>query len=180
MKTYSCADSNVVSHVVGLLTASVLLWGLFIMYQGYLLVIISLSSLLWTRWSGGVVAPLRSFFYSDHAPSTAPTRSIFHFDAGAGFKSQFWRCRQFFWRPTETKQISQKTQTALLCKAMTTVDKLLIQGIRSFSPNKRNTIEFYSPLTIIVGQNGAGKTVPPLHLRPWITLIFYSDHYWMP
>eukprot|EP01102_Stenamoeba_stenopodia_P001782 TRINITY_DN11621_c0_g1_i1.p1 TRINITY_DN11621_c0_g1~~TRINITY_DN11621_c0_g1_i1.p1 ORF type:complete len:1339 (+),score=313.83 TRINITY_DN11621_c0_g1_i1:75-4019(+) len=41
---------------------------------------------------------------------------------------------------------------------MTSVDKLLIQGIRSFSPQNRNVIEFYKPLTIIVGPNGAGKT----------------------
>jgi DNA repair protein RAD50 len=41
---------------------------------------------------------------------------------------------------------------------MTSIDKLLIQGIRSFSPNNKNIIEFYKPLTIIVGQNGAGKT----------------------
>jgi len=42
---------------------------------------------------------------------------------------------------------------------MTTIDKLLIQGIRSFSPQNRNIIEFYQPLTLIVGPNGAGKTV---------------------
>jgi DNA repair protein RAD50 len=42
---------------------------------------------------------------------------------------------------------------------MTTVDKLLVQGIRSFGPHKRNVIDFYTPLTLIVGQNGAGKTV---------------------
>lgn len=42
---------------------------------------------------------------------------------------------------------------------MTSIDKLLIQGIRSFSPQNRNVIEFYKPLTLIVGTNGAGKTV---------------------
>ena len=42
---------------------------------------------------------------------------------------------------------------------MTTIQKLQIQGIRSFSPLKPNVIEFYKPLTIIVGHNGAGKTV---------------------
>ncbi|PRP84324.1 hypothetical protein PROFUN_07625 [Planoprotostelium fungivorum] len=41
---------------------------------------------------------------------------------------------------------------------MTSVDKLLIRGIRSFSPENEYIIEFYKPLTIIVGQNGAGKT----------------------
>jgi predicted ATPase len=37
--------------------------------------------------------------------------------------------------------------------------QLLIKGIRSFSPNNQHVIEFYKPLTLIVGQNGAGKTV---------------------
>ena len=42
---------------------------------------------------------------------------------------------------------------------MTSIDKLLIQGIRSFSPQNRAIVEFYKPLTLIVGANGAGKTV---------------------
>ena len=42
---------------------------------------------------------------------------------------------------------------------MATVEKLLIKGIRSFSPDNTNVIEFYHPLTLIVGHNGAGKTV---------------------
>ena len=37
--------------------------------------------------------------------------------------------------------------------------QLLIKGIRSFSPDNTHVIEFYKPLTLIVGQNGAGKTV---------------------
>ena len=41
---------------------------------------------------------------------------------------------------------------------MSSIDKLLIRGIRSFSPHQENVIEFYTPLTIIVGHNGAGKT----------------------
>ena len=41
---------------------------------------------------------------------------------------------------------------------MSSIDKLLIRGIRSFSPYQENVIEFYTPLTIIVGHNGAGKT----------------------
>lgn len=36
---------------------------------------------------------------------------------------------------------------------------MLIQGIRSFDPNTKAVIEFYKPITLIVGQNGAGKTV---------------------
>ncbi|KAJ3157824.1 DNA repair protein rad50 [Geranomyces variabilis] len=34
----------------------------------------------------------------------------------------------------------------------------MLSGIRSFSPEVANVIEFYSPLTLIVGHNGAGKT----------------------
>ncbi|KAL4192604.1 hypothetical protein AMTRI_Chr06g195080 [Amborella trichopoda] len=41
---------------------------------------------------------------------------------------------------------------------MSTVDKMLIKGIRSFSPDNKNAITFYKPLTLIVGPNGAGKT----------------------
>ncbi len=36
---------------------------------------------------------------------------------------------------------------------------MLIKGIRSFSPDNTAVIEFYRPLTLIVGHNGAGKTV---------------------
>ena len=43
--------------------------------------------------------------------------------------------------------------------AMCTIDKMLIKGIRSFSPHNQGVIEFYRPLTLIVGHNGAGKTV---------------------
>lgn len=48
---------------------------------------------------------------------------------------------------------AQLTQAAFLPLQM------LIKGIRSFSPDNQNVIEFYRPLTLIVGQNGAGKTV---------------------
>ena len=41
---------------------------------------------------------------------------------------------------------------------MASIDKLSIRGIRSFSPERDETIEFYSPLTMIVGANGCGKT----------------------
>ncbi|KAG9446061.1 hypothetical protein H6P81_012189 [Aristolochia fimbriata] len=41
---------------------------------------------------------------------------------------------------------------------MSTVDKMLIKGIRSFDPDNKNVITFYRPLTLIVGPNGAGKT----------------------
>eukprot|EP01134_Creolimax_fragrantissima_P002577 CFRG2577T1 len=41
---------------------------------------------------------------------------------------------------------------------MSVIDKLLIQGIRSVGPDKNIVIEFQTPLTLIVGFNGAGKT----------------------
>ena len=42
---------------------------------------------------------------------------------------------------------------------MSTIDKLLIRGIRSFDPKGDETVKFYTPLTLIVGHNGSGKTV---------------------
>ncbi|XP_050239038.1 DNA repair protein RAD50 isoform X1 [Quercus robur] len=41
---------------------------------------------------------------------------------------------------------------------MSTVDKMLIKGIRSFDPENKLVITFFKPLTLIVGPNGAGKT----------------------
>lgn len=41
---------------------------------------------------------------------------------------------------------------------MSTVDKMLIKGIRSFDPENKNVITLFRPLTLIVGPNGAGKT----------------------
>ena len=41
---------------------------------------------------------------------------------------------------------------------MSKIDKLSISGVRSFSPNVREAIQYYSPLTLIVGYNGSGKT----------------------
>jgi DNA repair protein RAD50 len=44
--------------------------------------------------------------------------------------------------------------------AMACLDKLAIQGIRSFGPEDgdKQQIKFHSPLTLILGQNGCGKT----------------------
>lgn len=41
---------------------------------------------------------------------------------------------------------------------MASINKLSIRGIRSFSPAQEELIEFYSPITMIVGENGCGKT----------------------
>jgi DNA repair protein RAD50 len=42
---------------------------------------------------------------------------------------------------------------------MASIQKLLIRGIRSFDPAEEQVIDFQTPLTLIVGHNGAGKTV---------------------
>lgn len=40
---------------------------------------------------------------------------------------------------------------------MSSLDSLLIQGIRTFGPEQPQVIKFY-PITLILGHNGAGKT----------------------
>jgi DNA repair protein RAD50 len=40
---------------------------------------------------------------------------------------------------------------------MSQIEKLQIEGIRSY--REPAVIEFFTPLTLIVGSNGAGKTV---------------------
>jgi DNA repair ATPase RecN len=42
---------------------------------------------------------------------------------------------------------------------MSALEKLMISGIRSFGQDEAQVLNFYTPLTIIVGHNGAGKTV---------------------
>eukprot|EP00866_Antonospora_locustae_P000323 jgi/Antlo1/323/1646 len=41
---------------------------------------------------------------------------------------------------------------------MSHIEKLVVRGVRSFNPSVANIVEFHPPLTIIVGQNGSGKT----------------------
>ncbi len=41
---------------------------------------------------------------------------------------------------------------------MASVDKLAIRGIRSFEAATVVVVEFFSPVTVIVGHNGSGKT----------------------
>jgi DNA repair protein RAD50 len=41
---------------------------------------------------------------------------------------------------------------------MSTLSKLAIRGIRSFDDKGIAIIEFFSPVTVIVGHNGSGKT----------------------
>ncbi|WFC96043.1 DNA repair protein rad50 [Malassezia brasiliensis] len=42
---------------------------------------------------------------------------------------------------------------------MAELDKLAIRGVRSFDPKAVHIIQFFKPLTVIVGHNGSGKTV---------------------
>ena len=41
---------------------------------------------------------------------------------------------------------------------MSRIDKLSILGVRSFDNTRNETIQFHTPLTLIVGMNGSGKT----------------------
>ncbi|KAK7520453.1 DNA repair protein Rad50 [Phyllosticta citriasiana] len=45
-----------------------------------------------------------------------------------------------------------------ILRASSYIDKLSILGVRSFDNRVSETIQFYSPLTLIVGFNGSGKT----------------------
>ena len=42
---------------------------------------------------------------------------------------------------------------------MALMEKMAIWGIRSYNPDEPSIIEFQTPLTMIVGNNGSGKTV---------------------
>lgn len=42
---------------------------------------------------------------------------------------------------------------------MSSIDRLGITGIRAFDPESGSVLMFYTPLTLIVGANGCGKTV---------------------
>ncbi len=48
---------------------------------------------------------------------------------------------------------------------MSHLKKLAVRGIRSFGPDDEETIEFMTPLTLILGQNGCGKTVPRMPIN---------------
>jgi DNA repair protein RAD50 len=41
---------------------------------------------------------------------------------------------------------------------MSSIEELEISGVRSFDPNTRENVTFFKPLTVILGNNGAGKT----------------------
>ncbi|PYH84492.1 hypothetical protein BO82DRAFT_372518 [Aspergillus uvarum CBS 121591] len=48
--------------------------------------------------------------------------------------------------------------TALVDSPRSKIDKLSILGVRSFDNTRSETIQFHTPLTLIVGYNGSGKT----------------------
>jgi DNA repair protein RAD50 len=58
----------------------------------------------------------------------------------------------------ERKKRKEKVEAKEEEAKMSTVDKMVIKGIRSFSPENTRVITFFRPLTLIVGPNGAGKT----------------------
>ena len=62
---------------------------------------------------------------------------------------------------------------------MSCIEKMSIQGIRSFGPDDRDkgVIIFFSPLTLILGPNGTGKTVGPYDALIFIAHEFYLWYY---
>jgi DNA repair protein RAD50 len=50
---------------------------------------------------------------------------------------------------------------------MSSLTRLALMGIRSFGPDREESIEFYRPLTIITGANGTGKRYIS-YVKPWI------------
>ena len=53
---------------------------------------------------------------------------------------------------------ARRRRSTLWPAIMCTINKMLIKGIRSFDPDNKDVIEFFKPLTLIVGANGSGKT----------------------
>ena len=60
---------------------------------------------------------------------------------------------------------------------MSSIEKLMIQGIRSFGPEDkdRGFIQFYSPLTLILGPNGTGKTVSCKNIKHRSSMSIISN-----
>lgn len=58
---------------------------------------------------------------------------------------------------------------------MSSIDTLTISGVRGFSPNTSVEIEFFKPLTLILGKNGTGKTTIIESLRYATTGSFPPD-----
>ena len=55
---------------------------------------------------------------------------------------------------------------------MSKIEKLFIRGVRSFGDQNAEVISFNTPLTLIVGYNGSGKTVrPPPREAPFFNAL---------
>ena len=46
------------------------------------------------------------------------------------------------------------------------LQSMALAGFRSYSHDKLEVLSFETPLTLILGENGTGKTVPRIPLRP--------------
>ncbi|KAJ5983377.1 Recombination/repair protein Rad50, partial [Penicillium waksmanii] len=73
------------------------------------------------------------------------------------------------WYSTSAGCVGGKITTITVCEhsesahcaarpKMSKIDKLSILGVRSFDNTRSETIQFHTPLTLIVGYNGSGKT----------------------
>lgn len=107
------------------------------------------------------------------SPSAPGASSRGRLSARARARRQDVHNRQGDWRwPRRGRQRAGQIAEhgAAAARACTAPLQMLIKGIRSFSPENKTLIEFSKPLTLIVGANGAGKTVrasppPPARLR---------------
>ena|SRR6218665_329165 len=68
---------------------------------------------------------------------------------------------------------------------MSSIQGMTIQGIRSFGPEEKDKglIQFFSPLTLILGPNGTGKTVDFQICVLLIFKVYYSfgtNTLWQP
>jgi len=65
---------------------------------------------------------------------------------------------------------------------MSTLQKMSIQGIRSFGPDDKDkqVMVFFNPLTLILGPNGTGKTVSTCTTsavkKAHLTMVYHSSY----
>ena len=57
---------------------------------------------------------------------------------------------------------------------MAKIEKLSIQGIRSFGPDEKDkqVMQLFTPLTLILGPNGSGKTVSKSFIYFRLAILF--------
>lgn len=63
---------------------------------------------------------------------------------------------------SDVSRVFVSVKRTLMLESRASLNKLAIRGIRSFDDKSVSVIEFYSPVTVIVGHNGSGKTVRAL------------------